>query len=70
MYWYRTAYKMDVSINVCRFFWWLSPLYGVTETTFYVLAYYFGAVGIRKACHAGLAGLLADVASLVAAVIV
>ena len=44
--------------------------YGSTETTFYVLAVYFGAVGIRKARHAVLAGLLADVASLVAAVIV
>ena len=44
--------------------------YGATETTFYVLAVYFGAVGIRKARHAVLAGLVADVASLVAAVIV
>ncbi|MBN2241539.1 MAG: spore maturation protein [Acidobacteria bacterium] len=44
--------------------------YGATETTFYVLAVYFGAVGIRKARHAVLAGLAADAASLVAAVIV
>ena len=44
--------------------------YGATETTFYVLAVYFGAVGIRKARHAVLAGLIADVASLIAAVIV
>lgn len=44
--------------------------YGATETTFYVLAVYFGAVGIRKARHAVMAGLVADVASLVAAVIV
>ena len=44
--------------------------YGSTETTFYVLAIYFGAVGIKKARHAVLSGLLADIASLVAAVVV
>ena len=44
--------------------------YGSTETTFYVLAVYFGAVGIRKARHAVIAGLTADVVSLVTAVIV
>ena len=44
--------------------------YGSTETTFYVLAVYFGAVGIRKTRHAVIAGLTADVASLAAAVIV
>jgi len=44
--------------------------YGSTETTFYVLAVYFGAVGIRKTRHAVIAGLTADVVSLVAAVIV
>ncbi|MCL2878579.1 MAG: spore maturation protein [Acidobacteria bacterium] len=44
--------------------------YGSTETTFYVLAVYFGAVGIRKARHAVVAGLTADMVSLVTAVIV
>jgi spore maturation protein B len=44
--------------------------YGSTETTFYVLAVYFGAVGIRKARHAVIAGLVADVVSLVVAIIV
>lgn len=44
--------------------------YGSTETTFYVLAVYFGAVGIRKTRHAVIAGLTADLASLTAAVIV
>jgi len=44
--------------------------YGSTETTFYVLAVYFGAVGIRKTRHAVIAGLTADLVSLVAAVIV
>jgi spore maturation protein B len=43
--------------------------YGSTETTFYVLAVYFGAVGIKKARHAVFAGLIADVVSLIAAII-
>lgn len=44
--------------------------YASTETTFYVLAVYFGAVGIKKARHAVLAGLFADAVCLIAAVIV
>jgi spore maturation protein B len=44
--------------------------YAGTETTFYVLAVYFGAVGIRKARHAVFAGLFADIVSLAAAVLV
>jgi spore maturation protein B len=44
--------------------------YGSTETTFYVLAVYFGAVGIKRARHAVIAGLTADVVALIAAVIV
>lgn len=44
--------------------------YGSTETTFYVLAVYFGAVGIKKARHAVISGLVADVVSLVVAIIV
>jgi spore maturation protein B len=44
--------------------------YGSTETTFYVLAVYFGAVGIRKTRHAVIAGLTADMVSLAAAIIV
>jgi spore maturation protein B len=35
-------------------------IYGSTETTFYVLAVYFGAVAIRRTRHAVFAGLLAD----------
>ena len=42
--------------------------YASTETTFYVLAVYFGAVGVRKARHAVVAGLFADIVSLFAAV--
>ena len=44
--------------------------YGSTETTFYVLAVYFGAVGIKKARHAVLSGLTADIVSLIAAIFV
>ncbi len=44
--------------------------YGSTETTFYVLAVYFGAVGIKKARHAVVSGLTADIVSLIAAIII
>lgn len=43
---------------------------GSSETTFYVLAVYFGSVGIRHARHALWCGLLADAASIVAAIAV
>lgn len=43
-------------------------LFGSTETTFYVIAVYFGAVGIRRTRHAIWAGLAADVAGALAAV--
>lgn len=46
-----------------------STLYGSTETTFYVLAVYFGAVGIRRTRHAVAAGLAGDLAGVVAAVL-
>jgi len=44
--------------------------YGSTETTFYVLAVYFGAVGIKKARHGVLTGLFADIVSLIASVFI
>ena len=43
---------------------------GSTETTFYVLAVYFGAVGIQKARHAVGCALLAELAGVVAAIAV
>lgn len=43
-------------------------LYGSTETTFYVLAVYFGSVGIRNIRHALITGLTADFVGMVAAV--
>lgn len=45
-------------------------LYGCSETTFYVIAVYFGSVGIRKTRHAIPAGLVADFIGPVASVIV
>jgi spore maturation protein B len=44
--------------------------YASTETTFYVLAVYFGAVGIKKVRYAIVSGLIADFVSLIAAVVV
>ncbi len=46
-----------------------STLTGSTDTTFYILAVYFGAVQIRRTRHALAAGLTADVAGAVGAVI-
>ncbi|MGE0314599.1 MAG: nucleoside recognition domain-containing protein [Lautropia sp.] len=43
---------------------------GSTETTFYVLAVYFGAVGIRRSRHAVPCALLADAAGVLAAIAV
>lgn len=43
---------------------------GSTETTFYVLAVYFGSVAIRRTRHAVPAGLLADTAGIAASIIV
>ena len=43
---------------------------GATDTTFYILAVYFGSVGIRKTRHAVAAGLLADVFGIIAAMVV
>ena len=45
-----------------------ATMYGSTETTFYVLAVYFGSVGIKKSRHALISGLLADLAGIIAAV--
>ena len=45
-------------------------MFGSTETTFYVIAVYFGAVGSNRTRHAVLAGLIADIAALFLAVYV
>ena len=48
----------------------VSVIQGSTETTFYVLAVYFGSVGIRRTRHALPCGLAADLAGAVAAILV
>ena len=45
-------------------------MYGSSETTFYVIAVYFGCVAIKKTRHAVPAGLLADVAGFLAALFI
>jgi spore maturation protein SpmB len=48
----------------------VSIVQGSTETTFYVLAVYFGSVAIRRTRHALACGLIADVGGFIAAVAV
>ena len=43
---------------------------GSTDTTFYILAVYFGSVGIRRTRHAVSCGLLADLAGVIAAIFI
>ncbi len=47
-----------------------SIILGSTETTFYVLAVYFGSIGIRRTRHAVACGLAADAAGIIAAILV
>ena len=45
-------------------------LQGSTDTTFYILAVYFGSVGISKTRHAVTCGLLADISGSIAAILI
>ncbi|MEI6494047.1 MAG: spore maturation protein [Verrucomicrobiota bacterium] len=47
-----------------------ATIMGGTETTFYVLAVYFGSVSVRRTRHAVPAGLCADLAGVTAAVVI
>ncbi|HXI21695.1 MAG TPA: spore maturation protein, partial [Gemmatimonadales bacterium] len=47
-----------------------ATMFGSTETTFYVIAVYFGAVNVKKTRHAVPAGLIADFAAMFFAVYV
>ena len=47
-----------------------SIVQGSTETTFYVLAIYFGAVGIKRIRHAVACGIIADFSGIIAAIVV
>ena len=46
-----------------------SVLQGSTDTTFYILAIYFGSVGIKKYRYSVACGLMADLAGIVAAIL-
>jgi len=46
----------------------VSVMMGSSETTFYVLAVYFGAVGVTKTRHALPAGIIADLTAMLASV--
>ena len=48
----------------------VSTFYGSTETTFYVLALYFGAINIKNTRHALPVGLIADVAGILGALFI
>lgn len=48
----------------------VSTIQGSTDTTFYILAVYFGSVGIKKTRYAVTAGLIADFAGIVAAILI
>ncbi|MFO7653610.1 MAG: nucleoside recognition domain-containing protein [Candidatus Krumholzibacteriia bacterium] len=48
----------------------VSVMQGSTETTFYVLAVYFGSVGVRRTRYAAACGLAADAAGVLAAILV
>ncbi len=48
----------------------VSTFFGSTETTFYVLAVYFGAVNIQRTRHALAAGLIADTAGILGALFI
>lgn len=48
----------------------VATIQGSTETTFYVLAVYFGAVGIKNTRHAAICGLCADFAGILSAILI
>ena len=47
-----------------------ATMFGSTETTFYVIAVYFGAIQVKKTRHAVPAGLIADIVAMIVAVYV
>ena len=47
-----------------------ATMFGSTETTFYVIAVYFGAVNVKRVRHAVPAGLIADFSAMLLAVYV
>ena len=61
-------YSMSIAKSYVGYL--VSTFQGSTETTFYVLAVYFGAVGIRRVRHAIVAAICADIMGIVAAVFI
>ena len=58
-------------VNVDSFVGKLTSIFqGSTETTFYVLAVYFGSVNIKNMRYAAIAGLIADFAGIIAAIFI
>ena len=47
-----------------------ATIYGGSETTFYVLAVYFGAIGVKRTRHAIPSALVGDVVAAIVAVLV
>jgi spore maturation protein SpmB len=47
-----------------------STFQGATDTTFYIIALYFGSVAVRKTRHAVACGLIADGAAVVAGIFI
>ena len=47
-----------------------STFQGATDTTFYIIALYFGSVSVRKTRHAVMCGLIADGAGVIAAILI
>ena len=60
--------KRYVRIGDSLFVKMAATMFGSTETTFYVVAVYFGAINIKKTRHAVPAGLTADIAAMLFAV--
>jgi len=48
----------------------VSMFQGASDTTFYILALYFGSVGVRKTRHAVACGLIADFSGIIAAIFI
>lgn len=63
----ETAAKFGPDAYVTKL---MAIMVGSSETTFYVLAVYFGSVGIKKFRHALYAGIFADIIGIIAAVAV
>ncbi len=69
-YGYLAALLRDPAIGPDSYLGYLvSTIQGSSETTFYVLAVYFGAVGIRRMRHALAVGLIGDAAGAAMSVV-